>query len=64
MSAKKKNAREKIDKMAENGFQGQLFLHAEKENGKVRTTPSTFFGMSNRVQHQKLDQVAARVFGY
>ena len=37
-------------------------------NSMVRTTPFTFLGMSNRVEHQKLKQVAAelspgRVFG-
>ena len=30
-----------------------------KMNGMVRTTPFTFFGRSNRVEHQKLNQVAA-----
>ena len=30
-------------------------------NGVVRTTPFTFFGMSNRVEHQKLNQVAAEL---
>ena len=37
-----------------------LINHME-ENGMVRTTPSTFFGMSNRVEHQKLNQVAAEL---
>ena len=30
-------------------------------NGMVRTTPFTFFGMSNRVEHEKLNQVAAEL---
>ena len=30
-----------------------------KMNGEVLTTPFTFFGVSNRVEHQKLNQVAA-----
>ena len=30
-------------------------------NDMVRTTPFTFFGISNRVEHQKLNQVAAKL---
>ena len=30
-------------------------------NGMVRTTPSTFFGMCNRVEHEKLNQVIAEL---
>ena len=30
-------------------------------NGMVRITPFTFLGMSNRVEHQKLNQVAAKL---
>ena len=32
-------------------------------NGEVRTMPITFFVISNRVEHQKLNQVTGWVFG-